>query len=138
MLTHEALLLLFKPKRAWISDSRRAGIARVQKTCINCNEDLGDDYEIDHVQPLASFGDNSAENLVATCAACHAQKSHLECLTRLEPDPITSELSSDVYEHFVSSPKPHQMYINAKMFGNRPRCLADITKCRYSALYENI
>ena len=56
MLTHEALLLRLKPKRAWISDSRRTEIARIQKTCIKCNEDLSNDYEIDHVQPLASFG----------------------------------------------------------------------------------
>ena len=40
--------------------------------------------------------------------------------------------------HRQHSPKPHQMYISAKMFGNGPRCLADISKCRYSALYENI
>ena len=30
------------------------------------------------------------------------------------------------------------MYIQAKQFGNGPRCLADISKCRFSALYENI
>ena len=30
------------------------------------------------------------------------------------------------------------MYINAKQFGDGPRCLADISKCRFSALYENI
>ena len=30
------------------------------------------------------------------------------------------------------------MYINARQFGNGPRCLADISKCRFSALYENV
>ena len=30
------------------------------------------------------------------------------------------------------------MYINARQLGNGPRCLADISKCRFSALYENV
>ena len=107
MLTHEALLVLLKPKREWLSETRRAEIALKQASvCFSCNEKLGKDFEIDHSQPLASFGDNDPGNLVAICAACHSQKSQLESLTRLEPDPITSEFSPDVYESFVKSPSP--------------------------------
>ena len=57
----------------------------------------------------------------------------------MEPDPLSSEFAPDVYERFVDSPKPKQMYINAREFAEKgPRLYVDVIRCRYSALYKNI
>jgi len=139
VLMDEALRILIKPKRAWLSEAKRAEMAREQKTCAECNSPLGANFEVDHEQPLASGGSNDPENLRCLCLVCHGSKSVLESLGRLEQDQLTSEFSPDVYERFVKSPKPRQMYINARKFeGPAPRCMADVAKCRFSALYENV
>ena len=109
-----------------------------ERRCALCNAELAD-YEVDHVQPLGSFGSNSRSNLAALCVPCHSTKSRTESLSRLEPDPLSSEFAPDVYERFVDSPKPKQMYINAREFAEKgPRLYVDVIRCRYNALYTNV
>ena len=137
VLTHEALMLLLRHQRVHLApEGRAAPIASQNGRCAQCQDELGADCEVDHVQPLASFGDNSRANWAVKCPACHANKTQMESVSRLEHDPISSEFSPDVYAHFVESPKPKQMYINAREFqGAGPQLYVDVVRCRYNALY---
>ena len=75
VLTHEALLLLLRPKRIDLSPvDREKLVASQDGRCALCNSDLAD-YEVDHIQPLGSFGSNARANLAALCVPCHSAKS---------------------------------------------------------------
>ena len=54
VLTHEALLLLLRPKRVNLSAADRENLVASQSgRCALCNAELAD-YEVDHIQPLGS------------------------------------------------------------------------------------
>ena len=53
-------------------------VARQRMFCNNCNDDLDETLEIDHVIPLFLGGTNDLDNLAALCPKCHRKKSNQE------------------------------------------------------------
>ena len=53
-------------------------------TCAHCHLLLDAAYEIDHVVPLASGGDDTIENCVPLHAKCHREKTLREEAARVE------------------------------------------------------
>lgn len=51
-----------------------ARLAAADGTCVYCRGSLGDDMELDHIQPLSRGGSNSIENLVYACRDCNQRK----------------------------------------------------------------
>ena len=123
VLTHEALLLLPRPKRVNLSPANREKLVASQdRRCTLCNAELVD-YEVDHTQLLGSFGRNSLFYLAALCIPCHSAKTRSGSLSRLEPDPLSSEFAPDVYEHFVDFCRysEAQANVHGQEFGNGPK-----------------
>lgn len=51
---------------------------RPKRLCVIPRDEYGWDYEIDHLFPVASGGDNSFDNLVTSCRNCNSAKSNKE------------------------------------------------------------
>jgi hypothetical protein len=52
--------------------------ARSGGVCFHCQETLADDWEIDHLVPVARSGMSHRDNLVASCRSCNRSKgAHL-------------------------------------------------------------
>jgi 5-methylcytosine-specific restriction endonuclease McrA len=47
---------------------------------------LDENYEIDHIHPLARGGSNPVQNLQALCRACHVHKTDRQRVPRVNPD----------------------------------------------------
>lgn len=47
---------------------------RQKARCFYCHKPLGEQYDIDHVVPLALGGSNGPENLVVACPLCNGRK----------------------------------------------------------------
>jgi hypothetical protein len=89
----------FKPIREVISKETRREIFNEQcGKCADCNEDLGDKYELDHIQPLSGGGTNDRDNLEFLCKACHVEKSKEEHAEYIKRDEISSSLNLQAAE----------------------------------------
>jgi 5-methylcytosine-specific restriction endonuclease McrA len=49
--------------------------SRQQGRCAYCRIEVGTNYHVDHIQPLAKGGSNNPENLQICCASCNLRKS---------------------------------------------------------------
>lgn len=47
-------------------------------------------FEVDHIMPYSSSGDNSVENLRALCPACHAIRSRLQRIATFDREDTSS------------------------------------------------
>ena len=77
-------------KRARIPQwAKKAVFYRDRGKCVICNKDLRgilslqDDYNFDHIVPLASGGLNDISNLQLLCENCNKSKGHSSCETSL-------------------------------------------------------
>ncbi|MBN19787.1 MAG: hypothetical protein CL678_00765 [Bdellovibrionaceae bacterium] len=61
--------------------ARQVGAAQRWK-CNACRRPLPAAFQIDHIVPLWSSGEDVVENLQALCANCHADKTQKEAVTR--------------------------------------------------------
>ena len=52
----------------------KAQYDRQRGKCFYCGRDVGDNYHVDHVVPLALGGSNGPENLVIACPECNGKK----------------------------------------------------------------
>lgn len=72
----ESVALQGDPVRGTITDAmRREVLRRAGGVCRRCSMPLGDDYEIDHIIPVARFGVTAIDNLQAIHRACNRQKA---------------------------------------------------------------
>lgn len=53
---------------------RLFGLQRGKCAC-GCKQDLGDDYHLDHIMPLALGGTNTDDNIQLLTASCNSQKN---------------------------------------------------------------
>jgi 5-methylcytosine-specific restriction endonuclease McrA len=72
----EALALQGDPKRLTITPQMRLlVVARANGRCAECGLPLDQDYEIDHIIPVARFGATTVDNLQALHTACNRRKA---------------------------------------------------------------
>ena len=107
--------------------------------CNNCGDHLNK-YEIDHIKPLISGGDNSRKNLQALCVECHEEKTNKEAVERkMKIDNTYSNFNQNTINIFKPSKQgivmhtPHYDVYNKntnkyKLFG------MDLNKCRKNIL----
>lgn len=68
-----------KPMKRLVGNMTKKIVAASQEwKCGQCNIILPASFQVDHIIPLHLNGSNEIHNLMALCAACHAQKSYLE------------------------------------------------------------
>lgn len=69
-----------------LTAAQKKRVAASQRwTCNECREVLDENYEIDHIHPLARGGSNAVQNLQALCRACHAHKTERQRVRRVDP-----------------------------------------------------
>jgi len=72
-------LIKLKSERYTFTEQERRAIydKRISK-CASCGEPLKRKYELDHIKPLASGGNNTEKNIQLLCKSCHKKKSQNE------------------------------------------------------------
>ena len=94
----------YKPKREIISKELKELIFKKQcGKCADCDEDLKDNFELDHIQPVSGGGTNERENLEYLCKACHVEKSKEEHAEYIKRDNISSSLNLQAAEILQSN-----------------------------------
>ena len=78
-----ALLRSHPPPRPPMLPNRRLRLAaRAKWRCGICSELLSEAFDIDHVTPWCETFDDSDDNCVACCVACHRSKCSVEASAR--------------------------------------------------------
>ena len=123
-----------------ISKGTRREIFNEQcEKCADCNKDSGDQYELDHIQPLSGGGTNDRDNLEFLCKACHVEKSKEEHAEYIKRDEISSSLNLQAAETLDSkfSKKVAFSHSLAEYFNEDELQSIDIIKDRRnSAMYS--
>ena len=121
-------------RHEWTDTERKTILARQNNQC-ECGAELADHYEIDHVVRLCDGGKDCIDNANAKCVICHAEKSEMERLGAVYPNPLESHLSAQTLEGFLDAPKPGQL-----MYGDGSEdCVkVDAIRCRVNALLHNM
>jgi hypothetical protein len=104
-----------------VSGLRKKMIAASQRwCCATCGQILDAMFEVDHKEPLCDGGSNDEQNLQALCKDCHARKTFLEQMLRVEAAPQRTHVSKETQvktieclwcRQIIQDPAdPHQRY----------------------------
>ena len=119
----ESAPVVFNKALTWLFTSRRmkpsgelcaATIHRQQGKCAICGDFVGCKFEMDHISPLCTGGDNSADNFRALCSMCHAEETDKLLLAGMELNDktkfhtIQSHMSFQLREHLHCAPNPRK------------------------------
>ena len=133
--TENLRLLLSKVHRErYTLKQREIVMKKFMHRCAHCDEELhGQEFELDHKQPLCDGGSGDIENIQPLCLPCHAEKCASERLNMYGKQ-LYSELNIDVLEGLFDAPRPQQI-----VFGNGASngIEIDTVKCRRYALEKS-
>jgi len=123
----ENLRLFSMKRRRGIPDEILATMR--SQNCAECDEPA---TEVDHILPISEGGTNDIGNLQALCETCHAAKTRNERMSNYASAGY-SEMSTDILDAFVASPKPTQLVFGDGKMG----CLEmDGVNCRRWAVQK--